>query len=161
MNNFEHLIPELGQWHTDIDSWIEVVGRFDHAIAYGHIFWPEFKIHQECVLFADCRTESFVQWMKETGGDLTAVEGVLNHRHILNLFQSNEFKPTREVVLHLGRLLQDMWSSKLARDFPGRKIIVSFDEDFCEELVDYQITIFHKRDLDAHDCAKTNPSLGN
>jgi hypothetical protein len=110
MPDFEQLIPELSQWKTDIGSWINAIGRFDHAIAYGHLFWPEFKIHQECVLFADCPIESFDHWMKHTGGNLTAVEGVLNHRHILDLFTNSEFKATREVVLHLGRLLRDIWS---------------------------------------------------
>jgi len=145
MPDFEELIPELSQWKTDIDSWIGAVGRSDHAIAYGHLFWPEFKIQDECVLFADCPAECFEQWMQHTGGDRTAVEGVLNHRHIIDLFTSSEFEATREIVLHLGRLFRDIWSCKLARDFPGRTIVVSFDEEFSEDLVDYQITFFHKR----------------
>jgi hypothetical protein len=145
MPAFKQLIPELAQWQTDIDSWLYAVGRFDHAIGYGQLFWPEFKIHQECVLFAACPIESFEHWMKSTGGDLTAVEATLNHRHILDLFTDSEFKPTREVVLHLGRLLRDMWSCKLARDFPGRAIEVVFDEEFGEDLVDYEITFFQKR----------------
>lgn len=83
--------------------------------------------------------------MQATGGDLTAVEIVLNHRHILDLFSNSEFKPTRDLVLYLGRLLRDMWSRKLEGDFPGRPIIVSFDEGFNKELVYYQITFFYKR----------------
>lgn len=142
MPDFEQLIPELSQWKTDIDSWIGAVGRFDHAIAYVHLFWPEFKIHRDCVLFADCSTDSFGKWMEHTGGNLTAVESVLNHRHILDFFTNSEFEATSDVVRHLGRVLKDIWTCKLARDFPDRAIVVSFTEDYCEDLADYQITFF-------------------
>jgi hypothetical protein len=145
MPDFTQLIPELKQWATDVESWIAAVGRFDHAIAYGQIFWPEFKIHDDCVLFADCPNASFDNWMRSTNGDRTAVEATLNHRHILDLFTNSEFEATREVILHLGRLLRDMWSCKLARDFADRAIVVTFDEEFSEDLVDYQITLYHKR----------------
>ena len=145
MPGFEQLIPELKACEGDIDSWIATIGRFDHAISYGYLFWPEFKIHNECVLFAECPAELFDHWMQATGRDLTAVETVLNHRQILDLFWNSEFKPTREAVLYLGRLLWDMWSCKLKRDFPAREIIVSFDEEFSEDLAEYEITFFQKR----------------
>ena len=142
--DFEQLIPELRQWEVDIGSWMGLVGRFDLAIGYGHFFWPGFKIHQDCVLFADCPIESFDEWMQHTDGDRSAVESVLNHRHIYGLFSNSQSVPTRQALVYLGRLLQDMWSCKLARDFPGRAIVVSFNEDFRESLLDYQITFFHK-----------------
>ncbi len=145
MPDFTQLIPELKQWDTDVESWIAAVGRFDHAIAYGQIFWPEFRIHDDCVLFVDCPSAAFDNWMLSTDGDRTAVEATLNHRHILDLFTNSQFEATREVVLHLGRLLRDMSSCKLARDFPGRAIVVSFDEEFREDLVDYQITVYQER----------------
>jgi hypothetical protein len=143
--DFTQLIPELKKWHMDVDSWIGAIGRFDHAIGYAQIFWPEFRLHDDCVLFAHCHNESFDHWMKHTSGDRRATEVVLNHRHILDFFPDSEFKATREVILHLGRLLKEMWSCKLARDFPGRPIVVSFDEEFEDDLLLYQITFHHQR----------------
>jgi hypothetical protein len=145
MPDLKQVIPELGLWTTNVEAWIGAVGRFDHAIGYGHLFWPDFKIYQDCILFADTSSESFDHWMQHTNGDRAAVERVLNHRHVLDLFGSSEFKATRNIVLYLGKLLRDMWSCKLARDFPDRTIIVNFDEEYCEDLVDYQITFFHGR----------------
>jgi hypothetical protein len=145
MPDYTQLIPELKQWNTDIESWIAAVGRFDHAIAYGQIFWPQFRIHDDCVLFANCPDTAFDHWMQHTTGDRTAVEAVLNHRHILDLFTSSEFEPSEEAVVHLGRLMREMWSCKLARDFPGRTIVVSFEEEVGDDMLDYQITFYHKR----------------
>lgn len=43
------LIPETREWNEgrgiDLESWIGCVGSFEHAIAYGEIFWPDFAEH--------------------------------------------------------------------------------------------------------------------
>ena len=66
----------------------------------------------------------------------------MNHVHISTIFGDPDLKPTREQVIFLGRFLQDVWSSKLKRDFPDRDIQVNFYEEGCEELLDYQITFY-------------------
>lgn len=52
-------------------------------------------------------------FMQQTGGDKRAVEAVLNHRHVLDLFSGAE--PTREQVVYLGRLLREMWAKPTPR----------------------------------------------
>jgi hypothetical protein len=61
--DFRKLIPELATYNNgeeiDVDSWLSVVGSYEHAIAYTRLFWPAFVIHDDCVLFADFSREIY------------------------------------------------------------------------------------------------------
>lgn len=148
MTDFARLIPELPDWNDgrgiDVDAWLSCIGRFDHAVAYATLFWPAFTLHDDCVLFADFRLESFDGFMRQTGGKRPAVEAVMNHRHILDLFSCQD-GASEEVILHLGRALRDIWSCKLQRDFPNRRFIVSFPEDTVDDLIEYEVTFYQPR----------------
>lgn len=149
MTDFAKLIPELNDWNNgkgiDIQSWICCVGRFDHAVGYGHLFWPEFTIYDDCVMFAGFSIESYQNWIEQTSGHRGSVEAVMNHRHILDLFCADESDVSRDLVIHLGRLLKEIWSCKLKRDFPDRDIVVSFPDEHYDDLITYEITIYHKK----------------
>jgi hypothetical protein len=148
--NYLDLIPELKAWNNgagiDIDSWIGCEGNYEHLIGYGRIFWPEFLEHDDCVFFAERFTEeNYRGFMEQTKGDKAAVEAVMNHQHITDIFYNAEPKPTREVVLYIGRLLKDVWQTKLNRDFPNRKITVSFPEEHQDDLLHYEVSFFQER----------------
>jgi hypothetical protein len=143
------LIPETRAWNDgrgiDLGDWIGCVGSFEHAIAYGELFWPDFAEHDGCVLFAGLSEESYRGFMQQAGGNRQAVEAVMNHRHIVDLFARPELEPTRAQVVYLGRLLKEMWAAKLRRDFPGKRFVVSFPEEPSENLLDYEVTFFQER----------------
>lgn len=145
---FGHLIPELRDWNggagIDVDSWICCVGNFEHAIGYGRLFWPEFVAFDGCVFGPGFTESNYRNWMDSTKGDKRAVQVVMNHQHILDLFGDQALSPTRDQVVYLGRLLKDVWSAKLKRDFPGWVVVVSFPEEHCEDLLDYEITFFRE-----------------
>lgn len=143
------LVPETRDWNGDhgieLDDWIGCMGSFEHAIAYGELFWPDFVEHDGCVFFAGFCEESCRGFMQQTGGNRQAVEAVMNHRHIRDLFCSPELKPTQAQVVYLRRLLKEVWAAKLQRDFPGKRFVVSFPERPSENLLDYQVTFFQQR----------------
>lgn len=138
------LVPETRDWNggrgISVADWIGCVGSVEHAIGYGELFWPEFAELDGCVFFADVTEAGYRGFMQQTGGDKQAVEAVLNHRHILDLFSGSE--PTREQVVYLGRLLREVWAAKLARDFPDRRFVVSFPEEGRESLLDYEVSFY-------------------
>jgi hypothetical protein len=148
--DFNALIPDLPRWNNgkgiDVDSWLACVGNFEHAVAYARLFWPEFTVHEDCVLFAGFNENSFRGFMEQARGNKKAVEAVMNHRHILDLFTAAAPEPSRELVVHLGRVLKDIWSCKLRRDLPSRNVIVSFPEEGNEDLLDYEITFFQEHE---------------
>ena len=83
--------------------------------------------------------------MSQTGNDKGAVEAVMNHVHITDIFYNTEPKPTLDMVIYIGRLLKDVWQTKLNHDFPSRRVVVSFPEEPREDLLHYEITLFQER----------------
>ncbi len=144
------LVPETQDWNDgrgiDLLSWIGCIGNIEQAIAYGELFWPEVVEFDGCIFFAGFSEESYKRFMSQTGGERRAVEAVMNHRHILDFFSGLGQEPTRPQVVYLGRLLREMWATKFQRDFPSKKIIVSFPEDDIEGLLDYEITVYQGQD---------------
>jgi hypothetical protein len=89
---------------------------------------------------------NYQSWLAKTNGDKKRVEAVMNHEHILDIFsRSHHERPTREVVVYIGRLMKDILQTKLGRDFSDRTFVVEFVEDGVEDLADYQITFFQDR----------------
>lgn len=153
--DFNELIPELKRGNhgkgIDIRSWLYNVASYELAAAFGWLFWPEFTIHDDCVFFANFSEEGYQSFMESTGGNKESVESVMNHLHIWDLFHLGPEDPSDDLIRYFGRLLEEMWSCKLARDFPERQIVVSFWEGEDNDLVDPQITFFQKRDGRAAD----------
>ena len=142
------LIPELRDWNAgdgiDLRSWLTCVGSFQHAIAYGDLFWPKFAEFDGCVFFCGFSEESYQRFMRQTNGNKQAVETVMNHRHILDLFSNSDLKPSLKQVVYLGRLLQEVWAAKLSRDFPAKQFVVSFPDHSSDDLLEYEITFFQE-----------------
>ena len=149
--NAAALIPELQAWNDEkgisLEGWINCIGRYDHIIGYATIFWPDFVLYEDCIFFETPDRKYYESWLAKYKGDKTRVEGMINHQHVVDLSPNAEFKPTKEIVIHIGRLLKDIWQCKLNRDFPDRRVKVEFCEDVeTENLVDYQITVFQERE---------------
>lgn len=142
--DFHRLIPELSLWMSDkamdVGSWLSCVGNYEHAIAYGDLFWPEFEEHDGCVFRKPVPRTAYDDWLKSTDGDKDHVQAVMNHVHLLDLFHDVKSPPTREQIVHLGRKLKETWGAKLRHDFPNREIVVSFLEEGCADLLDYEVT---------------------
>lgn len=141
------LIPEARafEWVDDLTpvGWLANVGSLGQAIAYAELFWPEFVEYDGCILLARrLDPANFRQWIEATSGDRRAVEAVINHTHIVDLFVRYEVEPTREQVVHLGQVLREMWLAKLRAEFPGRAVVVSFPDEELLDLLDYEITMF-------------------
>ena len=146
--DFNTLIPELKDWNNgkgiDIDSWIQCMANHRVLIGCARILWPSFVEHDGCVLLGDSVDEARYQgFLKSAKGDRKVAEATMNHQHVLHLFGTE--LPTRDLVLYVGRLMKEIWQVKLNRDFPDRKITVSFPEEDDLELIDYEITFFQDR----------------
>lgn len=151
MIDYSKLIPELSQWNDgrgiDIGSWISTIGNYEHAIAYGHLFWPEFVEHDDCIFRLDAfNPENYQAWLKSTLSDKTATEKVMNHIDIGALFP-NSTTETKQQEIYLASLLKETWECKLQRDFPDLSPVVElFDcESNGEEWPDCTLTFFRKR----------------
>jgi hypothetical protein len=147
LSNDGELVPELNDWNVGkgigLADWITCVGNFEHALGYSALFWPRFCEHDGCVFCADGFTvDNYNTWLDGGRRDRKAVQSVMNHVHIVDLFPNVTSDPTRAQVVRLGRVLREMFSAKLAQDFPSKKVEVHFYEEDCEDLLDYQLTFF-------------------
>ena len=137
VTEFDRLIPELAQWNNgtgiDANAWISCIGRYDHLLGYISILWPEFALYDGCVFQGLPDPKNYEGFMEALGGNKTAVERVMNHQHILDIFHNSDFPLTEDAAVVIGRILKEMWSCKLARDFPDRAFHVEF---FAEDRQD-------------------------
>jgi len=113
--------------------------------AYRRLFWPDFIEHDGCTFLA-FDEQRYQEWFRTLEGDRERIEATMNHRHILDSLPEDVQDPTRDLVLGFGRLLGETWSAKLLRDFPDREFVVSFPEEYSEDLIDYEITFWQRRE---------------
>ena len=146
MTDFANLIPELKDWHNgdgiDARSWIGCMGNFQLAIGYSALFWPSFVEFEGYVLRESFTVDGLRAWERQCGSDRKAIESVMNHLHIADTHYTGCPDINRDRVVYLGRTLRDIYTAKLAFQFPGRSFTVSFDDSDSDDLIDYQLTFF-------------------
>ena len=98
-----------------------------------------------CILLERPTRDEFQNWMDFCKGDKTAVERVLNHRHIAELFNTSKFNPTPQLIIKLANVMKEMWTYRCLQLFPSWNCVVELIEPCGESLTDYQITLFLKR----------------
>jgi hypothetical protein len=84
---------------------------------------------------------TYPEWKVKYGSSTRAIEGMMNHRHVGDIFLSAP-SPSQEAVACVGELLRETWTAKLTRDFPGRQFTVELPRQFDIKLVDPSITFY-------------------
>ena len=120
----------------DAEVWLANSGRYDDAARYAGLFWPAFAEFDGRVFLGASVPDTYEEWKARIGSDASAIESVLNHRHILELFMKAP-EPSREVTRQLGKVLQEMWAAKLRHDFPDRPFVVTLSEGDDPEITFY------------------------
>lgn len=144
---FRELLPGAEEDASEPARWIAGTGSLQQLIGYIDFVWRDFVLHDGCLLQAGFDANNYDTWLKVTNGNRTAVERVINHVHILDLFLNRDPNPTSAQVILAGRLLRDMWGAKLKRDFPALNIVVDFpDAEAFDDLLDYEISVYQARD---------------
>jgi hypothetical protein len=146
----DDLIPGLREWNygegLSIENWLSAIGNYQHAIAYAHLFWPQFIEYRGAILLASrFDQQNFNNWVEYTKGNLSAAEEITNRTHILDLFPDADLVPSPAQVRYLGNVLREMWQAKLAHDFPDRTVTVRFDEsESPDDLLENVITFYQE-----------------
>lgn len=112
---------------------------------------PQFIEHDDCVFLADGFTrESYSNWLNfyhSIGMDKRAVESVMNHRHISELFLNAPPELSRRLANETGQMLEDLWHTKLRIALPKRTFVVRYFPDeppsaseitFCQKTSERQ-----------------------
>jgi hypothetical protein len=106
-----------------------------------------FRDHEGLLLRDGAWTpETLVAWKKDLMGDATAIEGVVNHIHLRQVFFDAEDYLTDEII-YAARKIQSSWAQTLSRAFP----VDSFEVEFIQptegesDICDFQLTVRRKR----------------
>lgn len=143
----ESMKAALEKWNSgrgiSLVDWTANVGNFSLAVGYSELFWPRFVEFEQYVLMEGFGLDGLRSFEQGAGATRRSIEQVMNHFHIADVQHAAcaDISPDKLVVL--GRRLREIYSSKLAYDFPTRKFSVEFFQpDDPEELESYQLTFF-------------------
>lgn len=113
-------------------------GGAELAIAFCALFWPDFIEVEGCIILREKYIpSSFETWWKQLDGDRTAVESVLNHVHLWDLFSGDENIPEGGLE-YLGGVLRCCWECSLRQAFPGH----TFDVRLAVDADEYGPTLY-------------------
>jgi hypothetical protein len=68
---------------------------------------------------------------------------MMNHVHLADLFIGSDYQPSKALLVRLGQIIEEMWSCKLAQDFPSKRFEIRFISD-TENLTDLALTFYQQ-----------------
>lgn len=148
--DWDSLIPELKEWNNgkgiDPESWVGCEGNFRLAAAYSLVFWPTFVEVDGMVFREGMDRFTLDSWLTGCDGNKSSVEATANHLHIRDIHSLGCPDASVELLVYLGNVLRQIYAAKLATEFPGRSFVVEFYEPPDQDLNEYQITFYQRRD---------------
>lgn len=141
---------------TDFNNWEDTsINLIDYAgmkltpdvtIAVIELFFPEFILHEDTILFRHKFNEdTFNNWFEQFKGDLTRLEKFLNTIYVADLFPNQHFEghPYHNIE-YIGKCLKKAWAYELSQQFPEKDIeMIDYKS---ESHYDYVISFWQKRD---------------
>lgn len=123
----------------------------EQALALTSFLWPDFVEYKGCVILADrFREDSFEEWFHELGGDLTAIEAMMNHFHIQDVclrfggtFKEGAEEIPFELLDEWGRVIAQMLECRLRHCYPNKSFKVNYEQLLEEE--DIIISFWQRR----------------
>ncbi|MFI2661534.1 hypothetical protein [Micromonospora carbonacea] len=123
-------LPQMKGWirageEFDPRSFLQSTASVGEAAAMSILFWPEFTEYRKGVFLGFLFERRGVDaWFDELKGDEVAVEGVVNHVHLWDVF-APKVEAEYAVLAELAPRIAAMWRAALESTFPARRFVVS------------------------------------
>lgn len=108
----------------------------------AQIFVPDTVIYADRVYFQSPAPEDYADWLEFTEGDLTLIQALANHQHLLDLFGHTTV--SRAQLIEFGYRLQRAWQAVMQQRYPDRPIVIAFDPQDDDALDDLQINLYEE-----------------
>ncbi|MCP4545392.1 MAG: hypothetical protein GY835_02860 [bacterium] len=125
---------DVSDWVRSFDPpmrLVDVIGvkiGLSGTLAVAAVLWPEFVEVRGCVLLSwRYNATEFEGWWSQLAGDRTAIEDMVNHLHLWDVFPDVEDPLTERGLVELGQLMAESWRYALRSAYPDRDFLVSFD----------------------------------
>lgn len=119
----------------DLDSYLNLRADYDLAAAFSKLFWPDFVEMDGCIFRAPGPTvENVESWKQHFAGNRQAVEAMLNHEHIHDLFinSAQSMDPSPQLLQYLAQVLLICWRHALQEVFPEKQFAFSYIAESAE-----------------------------
>lgn len=125
--------PKYERWKTQWEDQSELDEFFyisdvvhpEDALMFCKVLFPDFVVHESGVFLESRFTvEAFSSWMETCNSDVVAVEKVLNHMHLYDVFGGCSDRVDEAVYEQLCRIVAQSWTMVLLSKFPEKKFSV-------------------------------------
>ncbi|MGC6373561.1 hypothetical protein [Pseudomonas sp. K2I15] len=123
---YEHWKSQWGdQSELDGLSYISDVVHPEDALMFCKVLFPDFVFHESGVFLENGFTvEAYSSWMESCNNDVVAVEKLLNHMHLYDVFGGCTDRVDEAVYEQLCRIVAQSWRMVLLSKFPEKKFCV-------------------------------------
>ncbi|CAN5892871.1 hypothetical protein BH24DEI2_BH24DEI2_01310 [soil metagenome] len=132
----------------DLWDFMNFHGNLDLAVAFSSLFWPDIVEVDGCYFRSQTGLQEMLQeWNVVLKGDKRALEGLINHLHVYDLFSFADDGVEIDLSVRecLGETLVECWTCALKTKFPE----VSFTVDYATEPDEYgpTLTFYQTKEL--------------
>jgi len=156
MKIFEPVAPLAGlqryerwkaQWQVqeglDVHAYLFDAIHPEDALLLTVLFLPRLICFEGGIFMDDRFSEtSFRTWLAHCEGDLAAVEAMMNHVHLYDVFGTKADGVNEAVFERLGQALAFSWRALLAQAFPERHFSVEYsntEQDYGPTVTFFQV----------------------
>jgi hypothetical protein len=98
------------------------------ALEIAKLVWPTLVRKDDCILLrAKFSEENYRSWRDRCGQDSTAIESVINHVHLWDVFQGDE---EDSVLWQLAELLKTTWAAAAQDQFPEESFEINVYDSY-------------------------------
>jgi hypothetical protein len=134
-------LPEFRAWSerfeppADTSVYITQNIGITTAMVLSELFFPELTKVRDCILLlSHYEPSNFDKWWASTAGDRVAVERVINHVHLWDLFEPTD-EPEKRALEVLSRRVAQAWRCYAEASFPDREFEVTVTDEYGPTVV--------------------------
>ncbi len=129
-------LPDYRAWRANydpkpgIDAYLSEHLSVTAAAFLAQLLAPEFKLVRDCVLVSQRFDQAnFDEWWERQKGDVPAIESVVNHLHLWDIFEPSGDAENRALDWLASKVAR-AWELHAAAQFPDREFTAQVTDEY-------------------------------
>jgi hypothetical protein len=127
----------------DIFSYVSTMCNPEDCLVFCRLLFPDFFVSEGAVILsAKYDHDAFIVWLAKFNGDARAVEKIMNHTHLYDVFAGCMDEVDDVVFEQLAEVIALSWRLALKEKFPDTNFSVDVsnsDQDYGPTVTFYQV----------------------